>query len=64
MHNDHGYALIKYYRVKELFSNAFKNSSYCYLLKNPIDRLYFILEKTHCHYDIVLTDQILYHYCS
>ena len=60
-YNGNGYALIKYYRVKELFSNAFKNSYYYYLLTRPIDRSYYIVEKTYCQYDIVLTGQILNH---
>ena len=47
--------------MKELFSDTFRISSYYHLLKKPINELYFMLEKTHCQLDIVLTDRILNH---
>jgi hypothetical protein len=59
--NGFGYAIIKYHRVKQLFSDTFKNASYYDLLKKPIDYLYFILEKNHCQLDVVLVDWVLNH---
>ncbi|CAF4927705.1 unnamed protein product, partial [Rotaria socialis] len=61
MFNGFGYALIKYYPVKEFFSDAFKMSNYYYLLKRPVDYLYFILEKSHCQHDVVPIDPIVNH---
>lgn len=59
VYNGCGYAVIKYYRVKELFSNILKNSSYYYLLNKPVNYLHFILQKkNHCELDIVFTDQM------
>jgi hypothetical protein len=59
--NGRGYAVIKYHRVKELFSNTFKKSSYYHLLKEPVDYLYFMLEKSHCQLNIIPSDLILNH---
>lgn len=59
--NGSGYAVIKFHRVKELFSNFVKRSSYYQLLKKPIDSLYFVLEKKHYQVDVVLVEQIVNH---
>ncbi len=59
--NGSDYAVIKCYRIKELFSNLFERSSYYHLLKKPIDNLYFILEKKHYQVDVILVEQILNH---
>lgn len=59
--NDVGYAVIRAHDVKCLFSDYFHDSSYYYLLKQPIDKLYFILEKQYSRIDLVRTDYIQSH---
>ena len=55
------YAVIRHHRTKRLYSDLFKDSSYYFLLKKPIDSLYFILENEHPHLDLVRTDSIIKH---
>lgn len=55
------YAAIRYHRVKYLYSDVFKFSSYYYLLQRPLDSLYYILERDHHQLNIIQTDLIVSH---
>lgn len=59
--NGFSYAAIKYYPFKQLYSEFFQGSSYYQLLKEPIDRLYFVLDKCYCELEIVSVERILNH---
>lgn len=59
--NGFSYAAIKYHRLKILFSDFFEGSSYYDLLKEPVDHLYFVIEKCYSELEIVSIDRILNH---
>ena len=56
-----GYAAIREYRVRRPYSDSFETSGYYFLLRRPLDSLYFVLEKSHSELDIVRTDSISSH---
>lgn len=59
--NARSYAVIRCHRVKHLYSDNFKDSSYYFLLKKPLDSFYFILEKNHHQTVVVETNLIISH---
>ena len=56
-----GYAAIRQHRVKRPYSDSFKMSGYYFLLRKPLDSLYFVLDKSHFELVIVRTDLISSH---
>jgi hypothetical protein len=60
-HKNQGYAVIRQYPIKCLYSTCFKKSKYYRLLKTPLDSLFFILEKNCQQTDLVQTDWIVGH---
>ena len=61
IHKGLGYAVILNHQIKDLCSNGFLDSPYYHLLKKPLDRLYFIVEKDYCQVHVVRTDDISNH---
>ncbi|UJR17710.1 hypothetical protein I4U23_004608 [Adineta vaga] len=59
--DEKSYAVLKHHPVKCLFSETFKMSSYYYLLKKTVDKLYFVLEYFYSQFDIIPVCQILNH---
>lgn len=55
------FAVVQYYPRRSLYSDCFKQSIYFSLLKNPLDSLFFVLEKHHLQTDIVNVDWISSH---
>lgn len=56
-----GHAVIQCHRTASLYSDCFKNSPYYHILREPVDRLYFLLEKVPFRDHIVRTDSITNH---
>lgn len=56
-----GYAVIKSHRVNGNFSDCFNESSYYQLLKQPIEKLYYLLERNYSRIDVVPVDLIVNH---
>lgn len=59
--NGQGYAVIRNHRLQHRFSDQFKQSSYYHVLKEPIDRLYYVLDKDYRQNDLVPVELILNH---
>jgi hypothetical protein len=61
IHKCLGYAVIRNHRIKDLCSSGFVDSPYYHLLKKPLDRLYFFVEKDYCQVHVVRTDHVKTH---
>lgn len=59
--NGQGYAIIRNHPIQRRFSDRFKESAYYNLLKEPIERLYYLVDKNYDQTDVITVELIINH---